>query len=67
MLKKPIFLGTPTYRDYQDWHDASLYCKGWNDAMHEIFDSNEEKLKKMREREIKEIKETFTIYQGDKE
>lgn len=67
MLKKPIFLGVPTYRDYQDMHDASLYCKGWNDAMHKIFDSDEDKLKKFRERERESIKESLTVYQGNKE
>ena len=67
MIKKPIFLGVPTFRNYQDMHDMGLYCKGWNDAMHEIFDSEEDKLKKLRESEIESIKESLTVYQGNKE
>lgn len=51
MQQRPIYKSVPTYRNYEDYHDAEMYVKGWNDAMHEIFDSNEEKLRKQRQKE----------------
>lgn len=50
MEKEPIYMSTPTFRNYDDFHDAYNYYKGWNDAMHFIFDSEEEK----RQKQIKE-------------
>lgn len=46
MQKEPIYKSAPTLRNYEDYHDAEQYTKGWNDAMHYIFDSEEEKCKK---------------------
>ena len=46
MQKEPIYKTAPTLRNYEDYHDAEQYTRGWNDAMHYIFDSEEEKRKK---------------------
>ncbi len=46
MEKEPIYKSVPTLRNYEDYHDAEQYTRGWNDAMHYIFDSDEEKRKK---------------------
>ena len=35
--EKPIFKSVPTYRNYEDYHDAEQYTRGWNDAMRFIF------------------------------
>lgn len=35
--KKPVFKSVPTYRNYEDYHDAEQYTRGWNDAMRFIF------------------------------
>ena len=35
--RKPIFKSCPTYRNYEDYHDAEQYTRGWNDAMRYIF------------------------------
>lgn len=35
--KKPVFKSVPTYRNYEDYHDAEQYVRGWNDAMRFIF------------------------------
>ena len=42
-----ILLSAPTLRKYEDYNDAEQYTKGWNDAMHYIFNSEEEKRKKV--------------------
>lgn len=36
-LKNPLFKSVPTYRNYEDYHDAEQYVRGWNDAMRFIF------------------------------
>ncbi len=48
MEKEPIYKSVPTLRNYEDYHDAEQYTQGWNDAMHYIFDSEEEKRKKQK-------------------
>lgn len=42
MQREPIYKSAPTLRNYEDYHDAEQYTNGWNDAMHYIFDSEEE-------------------------
>lgn len=44
---KPSYRGVPTFRNYEDYHDAEQYTKGWNDAM----DYNFPESKKTRDRE----------------
>ena len=44
---KPSYRGVPTFRNYEDYHDAEQYTKGWNDAMDYIFPES----KKARDRE----------------
>lgn len=47
MIDKPQYRTVPTFRNYEDYHDAEQYTKGWNDAMDYIFPES----KKARERE----------------
>ena len=49
MIDYPIYKSPPNFRRYEDYHDAEQYTKGWNDAMHYIFDSEKEKRQKMQE------------------
>ncbi len=37
MIDKPSYMSVPTFRNYEDYHDAEQYVKGWNDAMDFIF------------------------------
>lgn len=46
-IDKYLYKSVPTFRNYEDYHDAEQYTKGWNDAMDYIFPE----LKKARERE----------------
>ena len=46
-IDKPSYRSVPTFRNYEDYHDAEQYTKGWNDAMDYIFPE----AKKARERE----------------
>ncbi len=46
MQTEPIYKSVPTFRNYEDYCDAVEYTRGWNDAMHFIFDSAEEQRKK---------------------
>jgi len=47
-MDKPLYKSVPTFRNYEDYHDAEQYVKGWNDAMDFIFPES----KKAREREV---------------
>lgn len=58
MIDKPLYKSVPTFRNYEDYHDAEQYTKGWNDAMHFIFSEAK------REREA--IKKNFYIVKGRK-
>ena len=46
MLKEPLYKSTPTFRNYDDYHDAEQYTQGWNDAMHFIFAEEEKEKQK---------------------
>lgn len=61
MEKEPLYMSTPTFRNYDDYHDAYNYYKGWNDAMHFIFDTEEEKRKKLIKGDKNE-KDTNVVY-----
>lgn len=37
MIDKPLYKSVPTFLNYEDYHDAAQYTKGWNDAMDYIF------------------------------
>ena len=52
MIDKPLYKSVPTFRNYEDYHDAELYTMGWNAAMDFIFPE----AKKIRERESKKEK-----------
>lgn len=53
MLTEPIYKSVPTMRDYKEYKKAEQYTQGWNDAMHFIFDSDEEKRKKLIKGDLK--------------
>ena len=61
MIKKPKYMTVPTFCNYEDYHDAEQYTKGWNDAMDYIFPE----AKKARERES--IKKKFNIIKAKSE
>lgn len=46
-IDKPVYWSVTMFRNYEDYHDAEQYTKGWNDAMDYIFPES----KKARERE----------------
>lgn len=52
MIDKPRYMSVPTFRNYEDYHDAESYTKGWNDAMDYIFPES----KKAREKESRKKK-----------
>lgn len=58
MRTEPIYKSTPTFRNYEDYHIAAQYTKGWNDAMDFIFPD----AKKIRERE--RIKKNLRVIEG---
>jgi len=47
MIDRPRYISVPTFRNYEDYHNAEQYTKGWNDAMDYIFPE----AKRARERE----------------
>ncbi|MBO5629824.1 MAG: hypothetical protein J5965_12205 [Aeriscardovia sp.] len=61
MIDKPLYKSVPTFRNYEDYHDAEQYVKGWNDAMDFIFTES----KKVKEKES--IKKNFTIIKAKSE
>lgn len=61
MIKKPQYRTCPTFRNYEDYHDAEQYTKGWNDAMDYIFPE----AKKAREKES--IKKKINIIKPESE
>lgn len=65
MITEPLYFSTPTFRNYDMFHDAQQYYKGWNDAMHYIFDSPEEKRKKLHEQKVQEFMEKCKIIEGE--
>lgn len=61
MVDKPHYKSVPTFRNYEDYHDAEQYTKGWNDAMDFIFPEAK------REREMESIKKNFYIVKKESE
>ena len=57
MIDKPYYKSVPTFRNYEDYHDAEQYTMGWNAAMDFIFPE----AKKIRERES--VKEKLKLIQ----
>lgn len=60
-IDKPSYKSVPTFRNYEDYHDAEQYTKGWNDAMDFIFPEAK------REREIESKKKNFCIVKTESE
>ena len=52
MIDKPLYQSVPTFRNYEDYHDAEQYVKGWNDAMDYIFPES----KKAKEKGLASLK-----------
>lgn len=61
MIDGPLYESVPTFRNYEDYHDAEQYTKGWNDAMDFIFPEAK------KERERKYIKKNFCIVKSESE
>ena len=61
MIDKPFYKSVPIFRNYEDYHDAEQYTKGWNDAMDFIFPES----KKAREKES--IKKKINIIKAERE
>ncbi len=61
MIDKPLYKYVPTFRNYEDYHDAEQYVKGWNDAMGYIFPES----KKAMEKES--AKKKFNIIKAESE
>ena len=61
MIDKPFYKSVQTFRNYEDYHDAEQYTKGWNDAMDFIFPES----KKAREKES--IKKKINIIKAESE
>ena len=55
-INKPSYRSVLTFRNYEDYHDAEQYTKGWNDAMDYIFPE----AKKVRE--IESVKKKLKIF-----
>lgn len=51
MLKEPLYKSTPTFRNYDDYHDAEQYTQGWNDAMRFIFAEEEKEKQKQQQKQ----------------
>jgi hypothetical protein len=60
-VNKPKYMSVPTFRNYEDYHDAEQYVKGWNDAMDYIFQN----AKKAREK--KATRKKFNIVKEGEE
>lgn len=65
MQTKPIYKSVPTMRDYEEYKKAEQYTQGWNDAMHFVFDSPEEKRKKLHEQKVKEFMERCEVIESE--
>ena len=61
MINNPLYKNVPTFRNYEDYHDAEQYVKGWNDAMDFIFSKSKE------EREKESMKKKFNIIKAESE
>ena len=55
MLKEPLYKSTPTFRNYDDYHDAEQYTQGWNDAMRFIFAEEEKEKQKQQQKKADEL------------
>lgn len=50
MITKPMFVGTPTFRDHESYKYGKAWADGWNDAMEFIFaeETESERAKQLR-------------------
>ena len=60
-IDKPSYRSVPTFRNYEDYHDAEQYTKGWNDAMDYIFPES----KKARDREA--VRKNLKVLEAESE
>jgi len=61
MIDRPHYKSVPTFRNYEDYHDAEQYTKGWNDAMDYIFPESKKSMEK------ESIKKKFNIIKAESE
>lgn len=61
MLKEPLYKYVSTFRNYEDYHDAEQYAKGWNDAMDFMFPEA------MKAKEKQAIKKNLTSLKPESE
>ena len=55
MITEPMFVGTPTMRNYDDYKYGKAWADGWNDAMEFIF------AKELQSKRAEQIRANFKI------
>ena len=63
MLKEPLYKYVPTFRNYEDYHDAEQYTKGWNDAIDALLSGAGDT--DMKYEDIKNLLKNFLMNQYD--
>ena len=61
MMGKPMFVGAPTFRDYEDYKYGKAWADGWNDAMEFIF------AEEVESERAKQLRENFRLVTGEGE
>ena len=58
MMTKPMFVGTPTFRDYESYKYGKAWADGWNDAMEFIF------AEEVENERAKQFRDNFRVVEG---
>lgn len=61
MMTKPMVVGTPTFRDYEDYKYGKAWADGWNAAMKFIF------AKELESERAKQLRANFRLVTGNEE
>lgn len=59
MMDKPVFAGTPTFRDYEGYKNGKAWADGWNDAMEFIF------AEEVESERAKQLRANFSLVTGN--
>ena len=59
MITEPMFVGTPTLRNYDDYQYGRAWSDGWNDAMEFIFGEE------LHSKRAEEIRANFRLEKND--
>ena len=59
MMTKPMFVGTPTCRDYESYKYGKAWADGWNDAMEFIF------AEEVKSERAKQLRDNFRVVKGE--